>query len=281
LTTTTPTTTTTTATPASPRTRPARALVRVVRAPGLLLALWIGQLVFAWLLSFPVRMVGEAAMGPFTWFDDGHRLRALAELLIDDQAVAAAITASLASSAMLAVVFAILVGPAVITRLHGPASAAELGRASGQHLGAMIVQTLYGLVPRAVFGGLAFAALAIAGPYGLPLALLLAALPTLVLDRARVAIVLEQDRPLHPKTHVRALVHVLRRPLWLFGGALIDGLQVMVGIAALAFVISPAGVAMGGGALWVARLAGLVALTLGLWRISLAVEGAAPAAART
>lgn len=244
----------------------------------MLLGLWIGQLLFAWLLSFPVRMVGEAAMGPFTWFDDGHRLRAMAELLIDDPAVAAVIAASLASSAMLAVVFAIVVGPAVITRLHGPASAAEIGRATGQHLGAMTVQTLYGLIPRAVFGGLAVGTLAVTGPGGFALALLLFAVPTLVLDRARVAIVLEQDRPLHPKTHLRALAHVLRRPLWMFSGALIDGLQIAVGIAALAFVISPAGVAMGGGALWVARLAGLLALTLGLWRISLAVEDAtAPA----
>lgn len=255
-------------------TRPLRALVRVVRAPGLLLALWIGQLLFAWLLSSPVRAVAGAAMGPFTWFDDGHRLRALAELLIDDSAVAAVIASTLASSAMLGVAFAILVGPAVITRLRAPTPAAELGRASGQHLPAMVVQTLYNLVPRAVFGGLAAAALALAGPRILPLAVLLAALPTLVLDRARVAVVLEQERPLHPKTHWRALVHVLRRPAWVLLGALLDGLQIAVGIAALVFVISPAGVAMGGGALWVARLAGLVALALGLWRISLAVEDA-------
>jgi hypothetical protein len=256
-----------------PRTRPARALSRVVRAPGLLLALWIGQLLFAWLLAFPVRMVGEAAMGPFTWFDDGHRLRALAELLIDQPEIAAVISASMLSSAMLAVVFAILVGPAVITRLHGRAGIAELGRATGQHLGAMVVQTLYGLVPRAVFGGLA-GALLMAGPAALAPALLLAALPTLVLDRARVAIILEGERPLHPKTHLRALVHVLKRPLWMFSGALLDVLPIAVGIAALMFVISPAGVAMGGGALWVARLAGLLALALGLWRISLAVDNA-------
>jgi hypothetical protein len=44
------------------------------------------------------------------------------------------------------------------------------------------------------------------------------------------------------------------------------------------FVISPAGVALGGGALWVARLAGLLALGLGLWRISLAVEASSPPA---
>jgi hypothetical protein len=243
----------------------------------LLVALWIGQLLFAWLLAFPVRMAGEAAMGPFTWFDDGHRLRALAELLFDDPAVAAVIAASLASSAMLAVAFAIVVAPTVITRLAGRSSAAELGRATGQHLGAMIVQTIYGLIPRALFGGLAAATLAATGPRGLPLALLLFALPTLVLDRARVGVVLEHDRPLHPKTHLRALVHVLRRPLWLISGAVIDGLQVVVGIAALAFVISPAGVALGGGALWVARVAGLLALTFGLWRISLAVEDSAGA----
>ncbi len=260
-----------------PRTRPGRALMRVARAPGLLLGLWILQLVLAWLLSAPVRMVGKAAMGPFTWFDDGHRLRALAELLIDDQAVAAVITASLASSALLAVVISILVGPAVITRLHARTSPAELGRATGQHLGAMVVQALYALIPRAVLGGLAGLALSLLGPGGLPLALVLATLPTLVLDRARVAIVLEHARPFHPMTHLRALAHVLRRPLWLFSGALLDGLRIVIGIGALVFVISPAGIALGGGALWVARLAGLLALALGLGRISLAVDNAEPA----
>ena len=256
-------------------TRPLRALVRVVRAPGLLLGLWIGQLLFAWLLSYPIRMAGGAAMGAFTWFDDGHRLFALAELLIEDPAVAAVIAASMASSAILAVAFAILVGPALITRLHAPTSAAELGRATGQHLAAMIVQTLYSLIPRALFGGLA-ALTMIAGARALPIALLLAAIPTLILDRARVAVVLEQARPMHPKTHLQAIVHVLRRPLWLVSGALLDGLQMVVGIVALAFVISPAGIALGGGALWIARLTGLVAIALGLWRISLAVEDATP-----
>ena len=127
----------------------------------------------------------------------------------------------------------------------------------------------------ALFGGLA-ALTMIAGARALPIALLLAAIPTLILDRARVAVVLEQARPMHPKTHLRAIVHVLRRPLWLVSGALLDGLQMVVGIVALAFVISPAGIALGGGALWIARLTGLVAIALGLWRISLAVEDATP-----
>lgn len=257
------------------RLRPARALGRVVRAPGLLLALWLGQLVLAWLLAFPVRMVGEATRGQYTWFDDGHRLRALAELLIDDGAVAGAIAASLASSGMLALVFAIVVTPAAITRLKGPASLAELGHATGHQLVPMLVQTLYALVPRALFGGLAALALSLAGPPGLLLAGLLVAIPTLALDRARVAVVLEGQRRLHPMTHLRALAHVLRRPLWLITGALLDGLQVLVGVAALILVISPTGVAMGVGALWIARVAGLLAMTLGLWRIALAVDDAA------
>ena len=47
--------------------------------------------VLAWLLAFPVRMAGEAARASTTWFDDGHRLRALVELLIEERAVVGAI----------------------------------------------------------------------------------------------------------------------------------------------------------------------------------------------
>ena len=77
-------------------------------------------------------------------------------------------------------------------------------------------------VVRAVFGGLAAIPSVVLGPGGLPLTLVLAAIPVLVLDRARAAVVLEDARPYHPLTHLRALVHVLRRPLWLLTGALLE-----------------------------------------------------------
>lgn len=254
------------------RSRPLQALLRVLRAPWLVLGLWLVQLVLAWLLAFPVRMAGEAARASTTWFDDGHRLRALVELLIEERAVVGAIMASLASSGLIAIVIAIVVAPATIRRLSRPAELARLGQVSATMFAPTLVQTLYGLVPRAAFGGLAALVLALAGAPGLPLAGLLASIPTLALDRARVAVVLEGQRRYHPMTHLRALVHVLRRPVWLVCGALLEGLQLVVGIAALGLVISPTGVAMGGGALWLARLAGLIAIVFGAWRIALAVE---------
>jgi hypothetical protein len=256
------------------RTRPLQALLRVLRAPWLVLGLWVVQLVLAWLLSFPVRMVGEAARGTTTWFDDGHRLRAFVELLVEERGVVAAIMASLASSGLIALVLAIVVAPATIRRLARPTELARLGQISATMLAPTLVQTLYGLVPRALFGGLAALVLALAGPPGLPIAGLLVSIPTLALDRARVAIVLEGQRRYHPMTHLRALALVLRRPLWLVCGALLEGLQLLVGIAALVLVISPTGAAMGAGALWLARLAGLAALGLGAWRIAIAVEDA-------
>lgn len=260
------------------RTRPLQALLRVLRAPWLVFGLWLVQMLLAWLLAFPVRMAGDAARSSYTWFDDGHRLRALIELLIEERAVVGAIMASLASSGLIALVIAIVVAPATIARLGRPTPLAKLGQVSASMLAPTFVQTLYGLVPRALFGGLAALTLSLAGPRALLVAGLLAAIPTLVLDRARVAVVLEGQRRYHPMTHLRALVHVLRRPLWLVCGALLESLQWLVGIAALALVISPTGIAMGAGSLWLARLAGLVALAFGAWRIALAVEDAAEGA---
>ena len=89
----------------------------------------------------------------------------------------------------------------------------------------------------------------------------------LVLDRARTAVVLEEARPYHPMTFLRAIVDVARRPLWWLSGALIDTAKNAVGIAALLFIVSHD---LGAAGIWIARLAGLLALMLGMWRVSLA-----------
>jgi len=259
------TTTTTTSTPPS-RTRPGRALLRVLSAPAFVLILWVAQLSVAKLLASPARGAAKAGMRG-SWFADGHRLRAVAELLIDEPSIVAVVIAAAGASALIGGVFSIVAAPAILTRLAGERSATKLLGVVGAKLPAVLVQTGYGLVFRAICTGIAAIPAALLGASATPLVLLIASFPILALDRARAAVVLDEDRPFHPKTFLRAIVRVGQRPLWWVTGTVVEALKLAVGIAALLLVIRGVG-----GGLWLARLAGLVAVGLGLWRVALAVD---------
>jgi hypothetical protein len=253
----------------SRHTRPWSALVRVLVAPGFVLALWAAQLLLAKLLAGPAASAARAGMRGGVWFDDGHRIRALTEIMFDQPGIASAITMSLATSAVLAGLFSIVAAPAIITRLAGERSLARVCAAVGYGLPAMAVQTGYGLVFRAACTALSVLPITWLGPSGLPLALLLAGFPILVLDRARVAVILDGERRFHPMTFLRAIGHVAKRPLWWLVGAAIEAAKLGLAIGALLLVIQ-AGPGTSG--IWVARAAGLATLILGLWRLALAVE---------
>jgi hypothetical protein len=249
--------------------RPGRALLRVLGAPAFVLTLWILQMVFAKLLAGPARAAAETAMRQRFWFDDGHRLRAVVELVADDPAILAAMASALTTSAILAAVFSIVAAPAILLRLDSKRSLAELLSAVGSWLPAMLTQTGYGLVFRAILTGLAAIPAAWLGPKAAPLVLLIASFPIAVLDRARTAVVLDGERRYHPRTFLRAIVHVGRRPLWWLGAAVIEAAKLGIGVAALLLVIQAD---FAGGSLWLARVAGLLAVIFGLWRVALAVE---------
>src|SRR5690606_36431973 len=117
--------------------------------------------------------------------------------------------------------------------------------------------------------GLALAPVKLLGVAGTPVLLLIASFPILVLDRARAAVVLDGERAYHPKTFARALAYVARRPLWWLSGTLIEALKIGVGVAALMLVFAAD---FAGGSIWLARVGGLLAVALGLWRVSLAVD---------
>jgi hypothetical protein len=252
------------------RTRIGPALRRVVFVPGFVLALWAAQLLLAKLLAGPAAAAAEAGMRGGVWFDDGHPIRAVAELMIDQPGIAAAITMSLAASAVLGGLFSVVAAPAIITRLAGERSLAQVFAAVGRELPAMVVQTGYGLVFRAACTGLAALPITWLGPSGLVFALVLTGFPILVLDRARVAVVLDDERRFHPMTFLRAIGHVAKRPLWWLVGSAIEAAKLSLAIGALLLVIAagPEGVT----GIWVARAAGLATLILGLWRVALAVE---------
>lgn len=251
------------------RTRPMAALTRVLAAPGFVLMLWALQLLFGRMFGRAAAVSAAAAMRGATWVDDGHRLRGLAEMIAEEPSTLAVLGVTLGASAILAAAFSVVAAPAILTRLSGERSWAEAAAASLRHLPAMLVQTIYGLILRGLGGALAAIPLALMGAWGLPLALLFVGFPVLVLDRARVAVVLDGERPYHPMTFLRSIAAVARRPIWWLGGSLLDALKVGVGIAALLWVISAGS---GAGAIWLARLAGLVGLLFGLWRVALAVD---------
>src|SRR5690606_4365526 len=160
-----------------PRTRPARALLRVIRAPGLVVALWLLQILLAKLLAAPIRGAAKLAMSGKTWFDDGHRLRAVVELLIDEPAIMATVTTALSTSAILAGLFSVVAAPAILTRLGGERSLSAMLAAVGARLSAMLVQTGYGLVFRALCTGLAAILATLIGGGAVPLVLLIASFP--------------------------------------------------------------------------------------------------------
>jgi hypothetical protein len=251
------------------RIRPWPALLRVLVAPGFVLALWVIQLLLAKLLAGPAAAAARAGMRGHVWIDDGHPLRALTELMVEQPGIAAAISMSLATSAVLGGLFSVIAAPAIVTRLAGERSLARVCAAVGHGLPAMVVQTGYGLVFRAACTGLSILPIAGLGPSGLPLALLLAGFPILVLDRARVAVILDGERRFHPMTFLRAIGQVAKRPLWWLVGSAIEAAKLALAIGALVLVIQ-AGPSTSG--IWVARAAGLATLILGLWRVALAVE---------
>jgi hypothetical protein len=251
------------------RARMGPALLRVVTTPGFVLGLWAVQLLIAKLLAAPAAAAAKAGMRGGVWIDDGHRIRALIELMVDEPGIAAAITMSLATSAVLAGLFSILAAPAIITWLAGDRSLARAFAASGRDLPAMAVQTGYGLVFRAVCTGLAALPVMWLGVSGLPLALLIGGFPILVLDRARVAVVLDDERRFHPMTFLRAIGHVASRPLWWLAGSAIEAAKLTLAIMGLLLVIRAG---PDGAGIWVARAVGLTTLILGLWRTALAVE---------
>lgn len=251
------------------RVRPWQALRRVLVAPGFVLVLWLAQLGFAKLLAGPGRAAASTAMRGLVWFDDGHLLRAMAELIADNPAIIAAISMGLLAATILAGLFSLLAAPAILSRLDGERSLAWLLAACGRELPAVTVQTLYGLVFRGLGLGLAAVPLSLLGPVGLVIALPLAAFPVLVLDRARAAVVLDDERPFHPMTFLRAIAQVARRPGWWLLGTLLETLKLGLALATVALILA-AGPSEA--AIWFARGASLLTLLFGLWRVSLAVD---------
>jgi hypothetical protein len=244
-------------------------LKRVLAAPGLVLALWVAQLLLAWHLATPVRVAARAAIGEYAWIDDGHLMSALIELFADHQPVAALLAENAMVASVLGVLFWGLAYGGVIRRLSGKATVSELAAASVGFLPAIAAQTLWLGIVRAALVAAAFGVGMKLPALAVVLGVAFTAVTIVAADLARVDVVLLGGRKLHPATAWRALKQALTQPRLLAGAGTLAIAQMVVPLLALYLVLSDTG---GAASIWLARALTLVALGLGLWRIGVVVE---------
>jgi hypothetical protein len=245
------------------------ALRRVWSAPWLWLGIGMVQLALAAALSVPMRAVLRAAMGPFTITGESRLFGALAELVTRHPTIVAALVTALVGAAALAALLAPLFAGAAIRRLAGPCAKGEQARATVQHYPAALVIGLYGLVLRVLLGFIAAALGTVHQSLQLVALIFLLSFTAVVVDLARVRVVLEGARGLHPRTFVRALITVTRTPgLWLRSG-LIGLLHWSLALAMMLAAVHGLDTAWSP---WAVRGLALLATFVALWRLAVAVE---------
>jgi hypothetical protein len=245
-------------------------LVRVLKAPELLLGLWLVNLSLAFGFARIVRSTVAATMGHHAFFDDAHRLAAFAELGVENHALGGLLVSTLAASTILGTLAWLIVAAGAIERLAHPTPLRALASTCVAWLPAMAVQTLYGLILRAALvGGGVFAVLLLERtPVTLIAFVLTWGVSVLVLDRARASVVLGGASRWSPLTTLRALVDVVRRPGLLLAGVTLSTTQWLVAYGIIALSIADP---FSGLTIWLARLASLASVLLGLWRLALVV----------
>jgi hypothetical protein len=237
--------------------------------------MWGLQLLLAWSLGSIVRSSVAAAMGDYSFLDDGHRLAAISELGMHHPGVTATMLATLATGALLGALSWVLVAGGIIDRLAGARPEGGrlegFGAACGRWLPAVAVQTLYGLVLRGILVGVGVGLAWRVEKFPLTATVFLVAwsLSVVVLDRARVSVVLEEAPRYSPMTALRATLHVFRRPKILVFGFVLVTLQWMTAYGILALAI---GDPVGGATIWLARLGSVFTVFVGLWRVALSVD---------
>lgn len=245
------------------------ALKRVLSAPGLVLALWVMQMLVAWHLATPVRVAARAAMGEYAWIDDGHLLSAPIELFGDHRPVAALMAENGLVAVILGVVFWALAFGAVIRRISSKAPPSELAAASIRFLPCIVAQTLWVGAMRAVLVGIAVGIGIKLPALAVVVGVVASAVMIVAADVARVKVVLLDARRFHPATALKAVREALSHPRVLAAAGTLAVLQMLVPMIAFYLVLSDAG---GAGSIWIARLLALGGLVLGLWRVAVVVE---------
>jgi hypothetical protein len=247
-------------------------LRRVIGAPGLWLACWLGLSAMAWVVGRQVQILAAAALGPFDALDLGRVVFGMVDVLrVHPELVSGTATAVLTGGLVSAIAW-LVVSPVVIARLAGRTSLADVGATALAGLPSVVVQSIWHAVLRAV---LIAAVLMSAQPLPewaigvlLGIAWLVA---SVALDATRVAVVVGDAAPWHVKTAWHGFVRVAKRP-WVLGAGVLLGVgQLVIGAAIVWLALA----GLGAGSAWAGRALALVSVGLGLWRIGIVVDDAA------
>jgi hypothetical protein len=246
-------------------------LRRVIGAPGLWLACWLGLAAMAWVVGWQAQLLVAAAVGPFDALDLGRVVFGIADVLrVHPELAVGTATAVLAGGLASGIAWT-MVSPVVIARLAGRTGLRDVGAVALAGLPGVVVQSLWHAVLRAVLVAVVVMSAQPLPQWGI---WVLAGAAWLVagvaLDATRVAVVEGEASPWHVKTAWRGFVRVAKRPWVLVPGVLL-GLGPLVIGAAIVW-LSLAG--LGSGSAWAGRVLALVSVGLGLWRIGIVVEDA-------
>jgi hypothetical protein len=246
-----------------------------VRAPWLVLLVVAIHWGLAGVLALAVESGVAVGLGQYSLVDGQNLFYALIEYLVDHPGVLAAWSQLLAVSALASLLLWTLLSGGVLLRLRRPEPWSYLARDTVRVVPGILVVTAWHFLPRLVLLGLAGAVTGFAmehPPWGWPAALLTLCLLfycTCALDLARAAVALAGERP-GWRTARRAYGRAWRQRGLLLSSMLLSLGQWLLVLLTVRQAI--AGFAMDAGP-WPARLLAALGVVLGLWRMSVAVEG--------
>jgi hypothetical protein len=245
---------------------------RVIAAPGLWLGCWIGLTAIAWVVGMQVQLLAAAAVGPFDALDLRRVVFGLADVLRVHPEVGVGSELAVVVGGLVSAVAWMVLSPVVIARLAGHTRWREIGARGLGGLPAVVVQSLWHLVIRAVLMlAVVVSVQPLPGAVGWMFVGVVWLVAGVALDATRVAVVEHEAAPWHVKTAWRGFVRVARRPAVLVPGVVLGLGQVAISAA----IVWVALAGLGSGSAWVPRILALLSVGLGLWRVAIVVEDAA------
>lgn len=250
-----------------------KALLRVVRAPGLIAGVWLLQILVAAGFGLIVQTSAQAALQAFSPQPDNHDLYYLAELLATQPTLVPMILGALALAAVLSQIVWTLAAPIVLARLQpggGALSLREVGATGFAALAPTAVQTLWNWLLRAALLVLVMVVSAPL-PVVLKLVLLLLAhsVSTFALDLVRVQVTLHEAARFHIRSALFAFARAFTSAPTFAACAAVGLAQILLTLAIVWLGLRAVGE---GSTVWTIRALALLALVLGLWRMSLVLE---------
>lgn len=242
------------------------ALRRVLGVPGVLLGVWLVQAVVALGLGTWVRRAVARTMGDHAHVVDGHLWQAFAELIGAHPGLWADIQTSLAASAVIGALSALLLAGGIFVRLAGQPG---FWAACGRYVPAVTGVTLMHLIIRGpLLVGLVSVTPSL--PTGVRVGLLAVATVacTFALDVARARVILDGVSPRGPAAVLEGFGAVLRHRRAFVHSALLSAAQYVCLFAAVSVGIGQAGQTAGTVGPLVLSLVGV---GVGLWRVAIVV----------